>query len=150
MVAVAILGVALAMPGPMATTGVILVVLAVPALLISLLPPRVRLAVESSILLALLVFMAFQSQSRFYAGEADRAAGRALCASDWAAPPRSPRARAILRREAAWFSRRAVTLRGKALWEGLIHGPTYPSGRLSRRDHRRLLDLLWEMQRHAD
>jgi len=129
---------------------VILLVLALPALVISQLPPRVRLSVESGILLALVVLAGYQSQSQFYAVQADRAARLAQSASYWAAVSKSTRARTILLREGAWFSRRAVTLRGKALWEGWIHGTTYPSGRLSRREHRLLLDMLWELQRHED
>ncbi|SIO58853.1 hypothetical protein SAMN05444166_5836 [Singulisphaera sp. GP187] len=148
MVVVAILGIMLALPP--ASTVWILLILAIPTLLISQLPSRVRLAVEIPILLGLLVHSAYERQSRFYAMLADRTTRLACCASDWATVPKSSKARAILRRESAWFARRSVTLRREAIWKGFIHGPIYPSGRRTRQENCHLIDTLWEIQRHED
>ena len=88
--------------------------------------PRVRLTVEIVVLLALLAFAAWIRQPRLYDSQSARAASLARLMSRWAEVTDDPQARAIFRREAAWFARKAFLHRCTGLWQGLIAGPFPP------------------------
>lgn len=84
-------------------------------------PRWVRLVFEFATLLGLLAWSAWLWRPPFYIGQANRCdelARRALSAAD-----RNSDAAPALRREAAWFARRASALRRRGLWLGLRLGP---------------------------
>jgi hypothetical protein len=147
MFAVAALGLVLSMP-PIMVPLVILFLLAVSYAVIYHLPSRFRLATGIVILLVFLVLAASERESGFYAGQAHRTSELARQASGWAAAANSPKERAILLRESAWFGRRSRTLRWRAIWKGVLHRPAYPAG--NREELIRVVDLMWEIQRHED
>ena len=94
MIAVAILGIVLAMP-PLVIVNV-LFILTIPTIVLSQLPSRVRLAIEIPILIVLLALSVYVRQSLFYSMQADRATELANCTSNWAAVSKSSKARASL------------------------------------------------------
>jgi hypothetical protein len=155
MVAVAVISIGLAIWARKVAPGELCLII-ISIAVISRFPYRVRLLIEVAIVLFLLLltmyvhYSRFHGPSRFYGNQADRVAKLARQASDWAVDSTDPQARSILRRESAWFARRAVSLRRIAIVKGLSHGPNYPEGRRTLQENRDILDMLWEIQRHED
>jgi hypothetical protein len=114
-------------------------------------PLWLRLSIEVAALLAVLALSAWVWRPRFDDWQAGRADEMAWLISEWAEEVDGPRERETLRREAAWFARRALVLRWTAIWYGLVREPYDPHP--ARYDDRKLvheLGVLGAMERHEE
>jgi hypothetical protein len=111
------------------------------------LPPRSRIAVEISALVVLVTMSAVIWRPGFYTSEEQRCEELALLASR--ATGYSPEMRVALDREAAWFSRKAASLRWRGLWLGLTMGPaTGDHLKMSRLDDPYQFGVLESIEKH--
>jgi hypothetical protein len=115
----------------------------------SRLPLRVRLAVELSVVCALLTFCAWGRRPGFYVAQSIRAGKLSEDIAARAATVQDPVKKARMQHEAAWFARVAFVMGWKAWWLGLMGGSSNQRGEpLNDSELVFQLGILGEMDRH--